>query len=205
MKTIGELNNLLRRELGERECSHAWMRMDDERLLMPMQVLQFIDGESVPVYDYLCMCGKNIRIHRPGCMISRPQARWEMRFLLEPHKDQHCLARSHRLEARQWAGIFPALPFPQSGRVWSPHSNQIGLFRLERGLTPTLEDTHYAIAAIREGRATTLPQLRTYLADQEEARKQARFEQIFAELNEEKGISSEPGKKRETSFASVLH
>jgi hypothetical protein len=179
------------------------MRMDDERLLIPMQQFQFVDGRSIPVYDYFCVCGKNVQIHRPHCRLSTPQSRWVMQYLQEPDKDRYCLARSHRIEPRQWTGVFPALPYPPTGRLWLPHSNQQGLFLLERGLVPTMEDTIYAIAAIREGRATTLPQLEAYLSEKEKARKDAQFKEIFAELSEEKGISSEPGKKRETSFASV--
>jgi hypothetical protein len=203
MKTIGELNNILRRELGDRDISYAWMRMDDTRLLTPMQQFQFVDNKSIPVFDYLCVCGKNVQIHKPGCKISVPQARWVMRYLQDPDKDRYCLAKSHRIEARNWTNVFPALPFPPGGILWMPHSNQEGLFLLDHGLTPTVEDTQYAIAAIREGRAVTFDQLQAYLSDQEEAKKQERFNTIFAELTEVSGISSEPGKKREKSFASV--
>jgi hypothetical protein len=55
MKTIGELNNILRRELGDRDISYAWMRMDDTRLLRTSKVaLQMaaaaLDGRSRLVY-----------------------------------------------------------------------------------------------------------------------------------------------------------
>lgn len=203
-KSLALLNATLRQELGEKDFAHAWMECSDQRLLCPMQVYEFgDDGESHPVWDYICVCGKNVRAHRPECKITTPLSRWEMRPFVNPERDRYLIARRIPIAPSQWTNVFPALPFPPSHCLWYPLTNQNGLFLLPPNRFPTLEDTFLAIAAIREGRAVTAEQLAISIRDKEEADKRKAHNEIYEELTEEKGVSPIPGRKMNVSLPSA--
>lgn len=203
-KSLALLNATLRQELGERDFAHAWMECFDQRLLCPMQVYEFgDDGKSHPVWDYVCVCGKNMRVHRPECRITTPLSRWELRPFVKPERDRYLIARRIPIQPSQWTDVFPALPFPPSHALWYPLTNQNGLFLLPPGQFPTLEDTFLAVAAIREGRAVTSEQLMLALHDKEEADKKAAYDELFESFQEEKGVSPIPGKKGDVSLPSA--
>ncbi len=202
-KPVRQQNNLLRRELGGTPQGlplYRWVFSEDVLLTQPM--LLFQDGQ--PIYDYLCRCGTNVRVHSAACKLSVPTPRWERRRICHQEKDQWIFCKWLPPPARSaWDTTLPGVPYPSEG-YYAPVGDAAKTIALVSGTLPFPETTAMLIKCVRDMRDKSTRQiLREMDTGMEKKEKDSRNQledQVRDSLTFNLGV---PGEKGEHSFGGV--
>ncbi len=193
-------NDLIRRELGDSDFSHAWKQA--ETLLMPM-ILMNENGKDE--MEYVCACGVDTVIHRPTCRsLSVARKKVDVVRILpgDQWADRWVVCRLFHFDYREWIASYGThVNFPNQG-VWMPLSVGAGYIKMSKGVAPTQEATYALIALIRKTREVSGKQAMQMEADEIDAHEKAGHDHIRAHVKEvcQPGLNLMPGKKYNTSY-----
>lgn len=141
-------NEYLRKQLGSEHGHQRYQWAWSGDLNVPMAMM---DDEGKPIYDYICPCGKNQRVHSAECTLTVPRQRWETRSLVPTLGNQWVLCSWQPPEASrdEWAANFPGQPYPSGGYL-IPIGDPQKCICIPSGQVPYRPTTDLCIAAIRE-------------------------------------------------------
>lgn len=168
-RIIRRCNALLAAELGSVDGQHAalqWKWSAD--LTAPTPEL---DASGEPLYDYICSCGRNMRIHQAGCTLTTPVQRFIRMPIAPMLLNQWAICRwvMPPLEA-DWVRAFGNLDnYPANG-TYVPLSVNDFHGGLRPGLVPDENRTWKIIHAVRNSQS--IQQLQAEWREREALREQ---------------------------------
>jgi hypothetical protein len=149
-KDVARLNELLRSELGEPRYGWVW----SEDLLYVMQKL---NDEGTPQYDFVCACGQNRSVHEPWCKsLVIPRPIYEHKKLFTQLNQQWVLCRQiqNPFSEYAWRQAFGSrMPFEKT--TWAPCDPVY----LEQGEWPNADITYEVIRCLRRDKEKTPKQV----------------------------------------------
>jgi len=116
-----KLNALLASELGS-DPLYQWVWSEDPEFRHAMQKT---DEWDRPVLDYVCKCGKNVRVHEASChkhglVIARPVYEWRKIDITLRNQWVLCALRPPVLSESEWLDVFGTKAlYPKHGE-WMP-------------------------------------------------------------------------------------
>lgn len=147
--SVSRENELLARELGYEYGHPRYKWVHSSSLTMPMVITD--DTTGAVLYDYHCICGIGVSVHRVDCKFTLPKPRWEMRNLVPESDDQWILCRwlPPGFDKEEWESTFGGVPYPASGYFF-PVGDPQKCIKLPSGQVPFRPTTELCIAAIKE-------------------------------------------------------
>ncbi len=206
-RKVTKLNNLLRDELGS--PVRAWKITQDNCFVHPMPVF---DSSGDPVYENVCSCGIDQRIHNPRCRLSRSRRKFRRRNILYDYEDpeqqrrmanRYLIAVESPLAAEQWRREYSSEPIPLGG-LWYPLTNEGGYMMLDPGQAPDLDVTQFVIRAVRIFDKTGLNEIDRLYEERQEAVEKAKRARYGAALDSAVSVSLHPGTKGEVSLPATM-
>lgn len=189
-RSIARQNRILASELGSKPL-HAWKYSED--LVWPMQEL---DDAGQPVYDYRCACGVNVSVHAASCLLTVPTPRYIQRKVSLRLSNQWCVA------TLQTDGDLAAWIPLGYNRHYTPE-----YVCLDPGVLPCEEITWEVVRLIRDARSQTWADIENAYDEKHGPASGAPGKErlkyradVKDAIKEELGLTTEPGKCRETSF-----
>lgn len=139
---IAKLNRLLLSELGENP-PYQWIWSESPEFKRAMRIL---DPDGVPLFNFRCQCGLNVKVHLSECDVSVAEPVYEIRKTDPRLVNQWVMCCQQPLPSRElWEAMFGTkLMYPAQG-AWAPVSTEDRALAMPPGAVP---GEHYTMAII---------------------------------------------------------